>query len=213
MTTMNAKFPGKCRDCGLPINVGDTIRWARGVGALHATRQVCADLTAQAQAAKRTAPVVPAAPAPTVPMPPLIAFLESAKLPKPGTKGLKAPKARFLAADGKSELLMMVAGPRSKFPGSLKVFVAGNWVGAIGLNGTVYGPMQYDKATLDILEVVAKDPAAAAAKYGALMGRCSFCNKTITDEGSVEVGYGPDCARHYGLPHTPKGTLALETVA
>ena len=56
---------------------------------------------------------------------------------------------------------------------------------------------------------VAADPAAAAKAYGALMGRCSFCDTAITDEGSVEVGYGPVCAKRFGLPHTPKGTKVL----
>lgn len=35
----------------------------------------------------------------------------------------------------------------------------------------------------------------------------------LTDAGSVEVGYGPVCASHWGLPHSPKGTPALSAVA
>jgi hypothetical protein len=33
--TITAKFPGKCRNCGAVINVGDRIEWEKGSGAAH----------------------------------------------------------------------------------------------------------------------------------------------------------------------------------
>lgn len=39
-----------------------------------------------------------------------------------------------------------------------------------------------------------------AAKFGKLYGICCFCSRTLTDERSIGVGYGPVCAEHYGLP-------------
>jgi hypothetical protein len=42
--------------------------------------------------------------------------------------------------------------------------------------------------------------AEDAAKFGHLYGMCVFCSKTLTDERSIEVGYGPTCASHNGLP-------------
>ena len=50
------------------------------------------------------------------------------------------------------------------------------------------------------LRAFAADPAGQAAEYGRLHGSCCFCNRTLTDERSTAVGYGPDCAENYGLP-------------
>lgn len=75
------------------------------------------------------------------------------------------------------------------------------------------GSLASNTAVLEALNTIAADPAAAAKAYGALMGRCSYCDKALTDEGSVEVGYGPVCAAKYGLPHHPKGTRVLEPAA
>mgnify|MGYP000650381167 FL=1 len=30
---------------------------------------------------------------------------------------------------------------------------------------------------------------------------CRFCGKSLTDESSTAVGYGPDCAADHNLPH------------
>lgn len=42
--------------------------------------------------------------------------------------------------------------------------------------------------------------AEEAAKFGHLTGTCVFCGRGLTDERSVEVGYGPVCAEREGLP-------------
>lgn len=45
--------------------------------------------------------------------------------------------------------------------------------------------------------------AEEAAEYGHQHDRCVFCHIHLTDDGadrSVEVGYGPVCAKKYGLP-------------
>lgn len=55
-------------------------------------------------------------------------------------------------------------------------------------------------AVAEALRLFAKDPAGAAARFGRSTGACCFCGKTLTDERSVAVGYGPICADHYGLP-------------
>jgi hypothetical protein len=52
------------------------------------------------------------------------------------------------------------------------------------------------------LRAFAADPAGEAAAYGRLHGRCCFCNHRLgegADRRSVDVGYGPDCAEHFGL--------------
>lgn len=45
-----------------------------------------------------------------------------------------------------------------------------------------------------------KVTAEQAARFGAVTGSCIFCMRTLTDERSITVGYGPICADHNGLP-------------
>jgi hypothetical protein len=50
------------------------------------------------------------------------------------------------------------------------------------------------------LRIIASDIAAAAAAYGHLTGKCTFCGLPLEDERSVSRGYGPKCATNHGLP-------------
>jgi len=50
-----------------------------------------------------------------------------------------------------------------------------------------------------LLKEFAADPMVTVAKYGKLANRCCFCSKELTDNKSVSAGYGPVCAKHYGL--------------
>jgi hypothetical protein len=104
---------------------------------------------------------------------------------------------------------LTVAG---RAPGTLTVVVDGTYVGGIRPDGEAVGALAGDDALQAHLAKVALDPAKAAKEYAALMGACSFCSKPLTDEGSVEVGYGPVCAKHWGLPHRALGTKALHEV-
>lgn len=42
--------------------------------------------------------------------------------------------------------------------------------------------------------------AELAARFGQLYGICCFCGRELSDERSIVVGYGPDCAAQRGLP-------------
>lgn len=42
--------------------------------------------------------------------------------------------------------------------------------------------------------------AEEAAAFGKLYGICIFCNRDLTDERSIYVGYGAKCAENQGLP-------------
>ena len=129
-------------------------------------------------------------------------------------RGLSYPKARFLAPGGRGELRLTLAGPRSKVPGSIQVYVANQWVGRVEPpDGRVTGSLASEPALLDMLVMIANNPAEAAQAYGALTCRCSFCGLPLTDDGSVEVGYGPTCAKRWGLPHQPKGVRRVQEVA
>lgn len=199
--TMHSKFPGTCKACGQTFAVGELIQWERSTGARHATPLACIEATARA-AEQPKAPVV------EMNQKPIAAFLTAAR-----DRGLKFPKARFLAPGG-GELRLSVAGDTSRIPGAIQVKLNDEWVGRITPDGIVQGPrLTSQPALLDALSTIATDPAAAAKAYGAMMCRCSFCDKALTDDGSVEVGYGPVCAKHWGLPHTPKGTRVLQPAA
>jgi len=51
-----------------------------------------------------------------------------------------------------------------------------------------------------ILAKFASDPVALAAEHGKTTGRCCFCNTGLTDPKSTAVGFGPQCAKQWGLP-------------
>ena len=183
--TMNSKFNGVCKKCNISFPAGTKIEWSKATGATHT---VC----------PASRPVFVAQPV-VADGAPIARFIQAAK-----DRGLKFPKARFMAVG--REMVLSLAGNTSKYPGSVQVKVGGEWVGRIEPTGKVAGPLSNRKDVLDTLASIAVDPAAAAKAYGALTCSCSFCGKGLTDEGSVEVGYGPVCAAHWGLPHTPKGT-------
>lgn len=188
--TIRAKFAGTCGTCRQPILVGQSINWVRGAASTHA---VAADCVAR----PASAPVAPVATSrPVISLSGLVAFLKAAR-----ERGLKFPKTRF-AAPGNGELLLSLAGDTSRNPGAVYVKLNGEYAGKVTAEGVAYGL----DALLPTLRAIEADPAAAGAAYGALTGRCSFCGLGLTDEGSVEVGYGPVCAKRYGLPHSPKGS-------
>lgn len=196
--TIQAKFSSKCTNCNAAIKIGEDIIWVRGQrGVTHAT-------PAQCQAAKAAWASSP--PAPVIDLKPIMDFLNAAR-----DRGLKSPKLRVLGLDGKTELRLSITRG-GMAPGSIAVTLGGMFIGCIRPDGRTTGSVAKDDRLQAHLLKVAENPAAAAKEYAALMGLCSFCGKQLTDDGSVEVGYGPVCAKHWGLPHTAKGTPALHEV-
>jgi hypothetical protein len=192
--TIKARIESTCPNCQNRIKVDDSVQWTRGSKAYHT---VCPPVVMKT-------PTVAAA-AGSVDLTALVAFLTAAKA------HLKFPKVRFLAPDGKSELRLSMTGPLSKYQGAVNIKIGYDYTGRINTDGSVVGA-RVTPELVATLTKVASNPAAAAKAYGALCGRCSFCNLPLTDEGSVEVGYGPICASHYGLPHSAKGTKAVRVV-
>lgn len=203
---MIAKFAGKCRRCGCRFAAGTEIAWSRATGATHTTPEICAQVRAVVMAQYDALPKAHADGSK------IVAFLVAAR-----DRGLKWPKAAFMGPRG-LPVVLSIAGPRAKVPGSVQV-VEGlsrfdkQWLGRIEPDGTVVGRLAGDEGTLDLLKRIGEDPAKAAKEYGVLTGNCSFCGKRLNDEGSVEAGYGPVCAKKYGLPHHRKGARVLSEVA
>lgn len=64
----------------------------------------------------------------------------------------------------------------------------------------VDGVWDYSPGAIRLLFADEKVSAVQAAQFGALTGRCVFCTKRLTDERSIEVGYGAICAENNSLP-------------
>jgi NADH pyrophosphatase NudC (nudix superfamily) len=56
------------------------------------------------------------------------------------------------------------------------------------------------KGVFSRLTPAMKLSAADASEFGKLYGHCVFCGRKLTDERSIEVGYGPTCAANNSLP-------------
>lgn len=154
-------------------------------------------------------------PAPTVPLgiaPPAGApVLDAVSLNVGGIRSLfskaagklKRP-AIVLQPKGGPMIRLTVAGASSKFPGSVVVVSkhSKRYIGRIVLNGDYVPSPAYPEqgAILDTLKALSDDPVETAKAHGQATGACCFCNTALTDARSVAEGYGPICAKHYGLP-------------
>jgi hypothetical protein len=137
---------------------------------------------------------------------------------------LKFPKINLKLADGSSVVLSM-AGPKSKKPGVINVTNGGKfkapgskWYGRVNTDGSMETPGSHApefEEVKAVLKSLAAEPAKVAAEHGKLSGHCCFCNHKLTDKDkSTAVGYGPTCAKNFGLYAEWKaGENFFETVA
>ena len=117
---------------------------------------------------------------------------------------MKFPAIRLTASDG-TPVVLKVAGDRAKEPGTVNATDGGSypdnrWFGRIALDGAFKPGRACTTDVIDVLVRLGSDPATVAAEHGKLTGSCSFCRQPLSDERSTEVGYGPVCAKHFGLP-------------
>lgn len=195
---MESRFAGVCKACNCRFDKGTLIAWDRAYGARHASSDDCAK--AKAAQAPLSVPDV----TPRLDVEPIVDFLNGA-----AARGLKRPRLRVLAVDEVSEMVFSITTMGSA-PGSLSIRIKGTWIGSVKPDGLVVGyELVTDKVLQQYLLSIASNPLAAAQKFAALTCKCAFCNKNLEDDGSVEVGYGPVCAKHWGLPHHPKGVRSL----
>lgn len=98
----------------------------------------------------------------------------------------------------------------SPYKGGVKVTHGANfgtWCGTVDADGNYVMPMyvqnnpELKAVILSVLEQMAADPVATTAKFGKMSGQCCFCKHPLTDGTSVKLGYGPVCAKKWGLPH------------
>lgn len=118
-------------------------------------------------------------------------------------ESLKRPKICLKTEDG-GDVALSVAGPKSRTPGDIHVassrsFGQGVYYGRIDKEGKFHGRGNAPEGVIALLQDFAADPEGTAARYGQLTGSCCFCARELTDERSTAVGYGPKCAKNYGL--------------
>lgn len=121
---------------------------------------------------------------------------------------LKFPKV-ILQTKAGHVLKVYISGPRSAQPDTLNVtdgakYTENNiWFGRVGKDGTwvpsFKAPKERLKDAEDILKRLGANPEKVAAEYGKLTGNCCFCSRTLDDARSTAVGYGPVCAKNFGL--------------
>ena len=116
---------------------------------------------------------------------------------------LKYPKVRLQTANGRHVCLSR-AGSKSKFTGQIMVtdgrpFGANTFYGRVTLDGE-FQTYSVNHEVIMLLSRLSDNPALVASEYGRLTGNCSFCDLPLCDARSTAVGYGPICAKHYGLP-------------
>lgn len=105
--------------------------------------------------------------------------------------GLKRPTYR---AEG---LVISRAPDTGANPGALYVKSAeGTYLGKV--RGTSYTASRDGDAT-EALLVIAKDPLAAAVRFGRETGQCACCGRQLTKHESIKRGVGPICAARWGL--------------
>jgi hypothetical protein len=127
----------------------------------------------------------------------------------------------YVDEDGKEKPLredvkIHMAGNKSRVPDALNVSLPDRmtpkgrnvWLGRIAANGTWdIPPSMGNKDSViepvkNLLIELGNDPHTVAAEHGKLTGHCCFCNYRIgdgEDNRSRNIGYGPGCAKKFGL--------------
>jgi hypothetical protein len=117
---------------------------------------------------------------------------------------LKYPKIRLQTPSGQPVTIYR-AGQMSKYVGQLMVtdgkkFGMNQFFGRIDKAGAWFPRPGVTSELEQLLDALSNQPAATAAAYGKLTGNCCFCGLPLSDQRSTDVGYGPVCADHYGMP-------------
>jgi Family of unknown function (DUF6011) len=128
------------------------------------------------------------------------------------TVGSVRARIRYQTEDGMAFQMKMV-GDMSRAPGTVVVLKDKTFLGRISLQGaftasnSVVGTVSTSIALA--LEAFAADPHAKAAAYGHRTGACCFCSKDLDHPVSVALGYGPVCAKRWGLAHSKEAAMKV----
>ena len=114
-------------------------------------------------------------------------------------ENLKYPKVTFPEGVQFSR-----AGSRSKAPGTVNItdgerYGQNKWYGRITRDGTFFPSRSCTAEVLDVVIRFCNDPVSEAVRAGKASGHCVFCTKELTVDKSLGSGFGPVCAKNYGL--------------
>lgn len=133
---------------------------------------------------------------------PIVEFLTKAG------ETLKYPKLELDADDHHAVSLRLSLG-KATFPGSIAVtdgrrYPDNVYYGRISPEGVYHQSTRARLGSADViyrfLVTLADDPQGVVAAFGHKTGACCLCGRKLEDERSTEVGYGPVCAKSWGLP-------------
>jgi len=129
-------------------------------------------------------------------------------------QNLKFPKVLMTAEDG-TDLQLSVAGQKAKLPGSINLTDGGPfgdnaWYGRIHTDGRCDLRDDVPEAIVNLVHNLDTDPAAVVGECGKKSGACCCCGKELTHEHSVAVGYGPQCAKNFGMPWGSQAAPVVE---
>ncbi len=168
----------------------------RGIKAVEAPKPLQTVAEWFGDAAKPlVAPQAPKA-APVASLRDLVAYMDRA------SQKLSQPRVKLLY-DRSADIQLNVAGKHSQNAGMVYVKVGSEYAGKVTRDGVFKVVAQFTGEQADIESAIVRflaDPEAAAKAYGKIKGACCFCARELTDERSVRVGYGPECADKYQLP-------------
>ncbi len=73
------------------------------------------------------------------------------------------------------------------------------YLGTLRADGQFYKTPQCTLAQKQAILAACADPLKAVLAFGKKFGRCSLCNRRLSDPVSIERGVGPICAEKFGL--------------
>jgi hypothetical protein len=119
------------------------------------------------------------------------------------SRTMKRIKVRLQATDGQA-VVFNRAGPMSKYAGQIMItdgqpFGQNKFFGRVDVTGEFFATRSATQTVCELVKEFSEDPAQTAGRYGRLTGGCSFCSHGLKDERSTQVGYGPVCAKRFGL--------------
>lgn len=109
---------------------------------------------------------------------------------------LKKPKITFTVLN--QTVVVSLAPSTGKNPGAAYIKVDGEYYGKVSAKGNLTAYRENPGITT-FLDDMNEDPSTAARTYGHRTGRCCFCNSPLTTVESTSHGYGPVCAKNWGL--------------
>jgi hypothetical protein len=128
----------------------------------------------------------------------LTAIIEKFKTAK--SNHLKRPALLFFNIGNASKVRVTLAPDNGKNPGCLYVKADGVYAGKINASGEYFASKGASSELTKFLHEFAADPVGVGAKNGKDAGCCCYCSRELTDDRSLEAGYGPVCAGNWGLP-------------